>query len=143
MTRGVTPAEHLFTFLSYVLSNYSVYWLTSWCRGNSSTTVAYLSRFLSPECVSLAKKIKPTSFRLDKTEAIDFGKEFFWLDNELFDSEINTLKRHNVLDSWIELNLMKNPDQLLDLVNYGFNRTKKVLEGGEIYDRRRQKNRIY
>lgn len=91
----------------------------------------------------MVKKIKPTSFRLDKTEAIDFGKEFFLLDNELFDSEINTLKRHNVYDSWIELNLMNNPDQLLDLVNNELSKTKKVLGGGEIYDRRRQKNRIY
>lgn len=59
--------------------------------------------------------IKPTSFQLDKTEAIDFSRTFFWLDDELFDSEKNTLRQHQKYDSWIEINLKKNPNQLLDL----------------------------
>lgn len=143
LTRGVTPAPHLETFLAYILDNYSVSWLTSWCKGNNVPTVKYLSRFLSRECVALVKKIKPTNFILDKTEAIDFNKNFFWLDKELFDSEKNTLKRHDVYESWIELNLMKNPNQLLDLVNNELSVTKQVLGGGETYDRRRQKSRIY
>lgn len=59
--------------------------------------------------------IKPTNFQLDKTEAIDFNKRFFWLDDELFDSEKNTLRQHQKYDSWIEINLKENPNQLLDL----------------------------
>lgn len=143
MTRGVTPADHLDFFLNFALANYSVLWLTSRCQGNSSMTVAYLSKFLSQDCVNLVKKIKPTSFRLDKTEAIDFKKDFFWLDNELFDSEKSVLESHNVYNSWIELDLMNNPNQLFDLVYNELSKTKKVSGGGEIYDRRRQKNRIY
>ncbi len=117
LTRGGTPAQHLDKFLKYILNKYSVFWLSSRCQGDSKYTVKYLSQFLLPDTVFLIEQIKPTSFQLDKTEAIDFNKGFFWLDDELFDSEKNTLRKHNVYDSWIELDLIKNPNQLLDLVN--------------------------
>ncbi|MBI2598975.1 hypothetical protein HYW40_02050 [Candidatus Curtissbacteria bacterium] len=118
LTRGVAPALHLDKFLGYILENYSVFWLTSKCNGNSKSIVKYLSQFLLPQTVTLVEKIKPTSFQLDKTEAIDFNRRFFLLDDELFASEKNTLKKHNNYDSWIEINLMKNPNQLLYLINH-------------------------
>src|SRR3989344_7981659 len=117
LTRGVVPASHLSRFLKYILDNYSVFWLTSKYHGETKKILMYLSKFLTPEIISLLGQIKPTSFDLDKTEAIDFSRNFFWLDDELFDSEKNTLRMHNVYDSWIELDLRKNPDQLLYLVN--------------------------
>jgi len=99
------------------LGNYFVFWLTLKYRGETKEIIKYLSQFLPPEIIPLLGQIRPTRFDLDKTEAIDFSKEFFWLDDELFDSEKNTLRNHNTYDSWIELNLIKNPDQLIDLVN--------------------------
>src|SRR5437867_2897679 len=117
LTRGVSPALHLDKFLKYILENYSVLWLSSRCHGNSKDTVKYLSQFLLPETVELIREIKPTDFHLDKTEAIDFSKEFFWLDGQIFDSEKNTLKKHGEFDSWIELDLITKPNQLLYLVN--------------------------
>lgn len=116
LTRGGVPAYHLDEFLTHILKNYSVFWLTSRCRGDSKYTVSYLENFVTKESISLLKKVRPTSFRLDKTEAIDFGKKFFWLDDEIFASEANTLKEHDKYDSWIEVNLMKNPNQLLHLI---------------------------
>src|SRR3989344_7759766 len=101
LTRGGVPAAHLDKFLRYILSNYSVFWLTSRCNGNCKYTIKYLSQFLLPESIPLIKRIMPTSFRLDKTEAIDFSKRFFWLDDELFASEVNTLREHDRYDSWI------------------------------------------
>ncbi|MBI2327484.1 hypothetical protein HYU92_04145 [Candidatus Curtissbacteria bacterium] len=121
LTRGVTPALHLDKFLKYILSNYSVFWLTSKYQGDSRRIIQYLSQFLLPDTIDLIGQIKATSFRLDKTEAIDFSKDFFWIDNELFDSEKNTLRKHNSYDCWIELDLIKNPNQLLDLVNSKLN----------------------
>ena len=118
LTRGGVPAAHLDKFLRYILSNYSVFWLTSRCNGNCKYTIKYLSQFLLPESIPLIKRIMPTSFRLDKTEAIDFSKRFFWLDDELFASEVNTLREHDRYDSWIEVNLIKNPNQLNYLINH-------------------------
>ena len=117
LTRGGMPAQHLDKFLGYILSNYCVFWLTSRCHGNTKYTVKYLSQFLLPDTLALIARIKPTDFRLDKTEAIDFGKKFFWLDDELFASEVNTLREHDKYDSWIEVNLIKNPNQLIHLIN--------------------------
>ena len=118
LTKGGTPALHLDKFLRYILSNYSVSWLTSRCRGDSKYTVKYLSKFLLPEIIALIERIKPTSFQLDKTEAIDFDKKFFWLDDELFVSEEKTLKEQGKYDSWIEVDLIKNPNQLIYLINH-------------------------
>ena len=117
LTRGGTPAFHLEKVLKHMLDNYSVYWLTSRCHGDSTYTVDYLSKFVPAEIVPLLKKIKPTNFSLDKTEAIDFNSEFYWLDDELFDSEKNTLRNRGKYNSWIEINLISNPDQLRDLVH--------------------------
>ena len=117
ITKGVVPALYLDQFLKFILSNFSVSWLTTRCTGNSTETIKYLSQFLMPETISLAKQILPTNFRLDKTEAIDFNSDFFWLDNQLFDSEKRILKEHFRYDSWIELDLIKNPKQLLKLMN--------------------------
>ena len=117
LTRGGVPAMHLDKFLKYILSNYSVSWLTSRCHGDNKYTVKYLSQFLLPQTVNLIERIKATNFTLDKTEAIDFNRRFFWLDDELFASEVNTLKEHGQYDSWIEVNLIRNPNQLNHLIN--------------------------
>lgn len=116
LTKGVLPALHLEKFLRFILNNYSVFWLTTRYHGNPKEIIKYLSQFLTPETLLLASQIKTTSFRLDKTEAIDFNKAFFWLDNELFDSEKNVLREHHNYDSWIKVDLIQAPDQLLSLM---------------------------
>jgi|SRR3990167_2396427 len=117
LTKGGVPAMHLDKFLKYILGNYSVSWLTSRCHGDTKYTIKYLSQFLLPQTVNLIERIKATNFTLDKTEAIDFSRRFFWLDDELFASEVNTLKEHGQYDSWIEVNLIRNPNQLNHLIN--------------------------
>lgn len=117
LTKGVLPALHLDKFLRFILNNYNVFWLTSRYQGNPKEIIKYLSKFLSADTLVLVSQIKTTSFRLDKTEAIDFSKTFFWLDNELFDSEKNALKAHHNYDSWIQVDLIGSPNQLLNLIN--------------------------
>lgn len=120
LTKGGIPALHLDQFLKHVLKNHSIFWLTPRCRGDSKYTVKYLSQFLPPDTVMLTEKIKPTNFQVDKTEAIDFNSGFFWLDDDLFVSEKNTLKENGKYDSWIEVDLINNPNQLLDLISSKF-----------------------
>ena len=121
LTKGVVPALHLDKFLKYVLDKYSVFWLTSRCHGDSKYTLSYLSKFFPEETVNLFKQIKPTNFQVDKTEAIDFNKRFFWLDNEIFESEKTTLIKNGKYDSWIEVDLIKDPNQLLHLIRNRLN----------------------
>lgn len=129
LTRGITPALHLDKFLKHITSHFNVSWLSSRCRGSSEGTEKYLSQFLDTNTINLTRGIKPTSYSLDKTEAIDFDNNFFWLDSELFDSEKNTLRAHDDYDSWIELDLIKNPDQLLEVMQSKL-RNKKGNFGG-------------
>lgn len=117
LTRGGVPAKHLERFLVYILKNYSVFWLTSRCSGDIKYTLDYLSKFVPAEIIPLLKKIQPTQFSIDKTEAINFNNKFFWLDDEIFTSEKNTLDKYHKYESWIEINLMKNPNQLAHLMN--------------------------
>ncbi len=116
LTRGGAPAQHLEKFLRYILKNYNVYWLTTRCKGDTKYTLEYLSKFIGPEVAILLKKIRPTNFSIDKTDAIDFQNRFYWLDDEIFASEKNALTKMDKYDSWIEINLMKNPDQLMHLM---------------------------
>ena len=121
LTKGVVPALHLDKFLKYVLDKYSVFWLTSRCHGDSKYTLSYLSKFFPEETVNLFKQIKPTNFQVDKTEAIDFNKRFFWLDNEIFESEKTTLIKNGKYDSWIEVDLIKDPNHLMHLIRNRLN----------------------
>ncbi len=135
LTKGGMPAAHLEEMLTYITKNYSVFWLTSRCKGDSIYTVSYLSKFIPKELIPLIKKINPTDYRIDKTEAINWEKDFFWLDDELFDSEKRTLTDKGKFHSWVEIDLITNPNQLLDLIYTKLNRSFKfpkpipVLEG--------------
>lgn len=117
LTRGGSPAAHLESFLKFILKNYTVFWLTSRCKGDIKYTLDYLSKFVSPEIIPLLSKIRPTHFEIDKTDAINFNDEFYWLDDEIFASEKNMLEKHDKYDRWIEIDLMKNPNQLVHLMH--------------------------
>ena len=58
------------------------------------------------------KKIKPTTWDMAKTRAIDFSKPFLWFDDDMFYEEKQTLLEHGVFDNLIRVDLSKDPDQL-------------------------------
>lgn len=109
-------ARHLERFLEYVTSNYPTYWLTTHCRGDADATVAHLARVFAPRELEYAKRILPTNWTELKTEAIDFSHPFLWFDDDLFPEERAALITKNALDSWVEVDLAKDPDHLLVLI---------------------------
>ncbi|MFH0767415.1 MAG: hypothetical protein V1920_04925, partial [Bacillota bacterium] len=108
------PAKHAKKFLQYITENHTVYWLTTHCKGDADYTVNFINRFFDVETLTFLKKIKPTNWSMSKTEAIDFSKPFLWLDDQLFDFEKEDLIKHNALKNWVELDLGKNVNQLLN-----------------------------
>lgn len=44
--------------------------------------------------------------------AIDFTKPFLWFDDDCFTGEKIDLQEHGVMNSWIEIDLRKTPDQM-------------------------------
>ncbi|QQS26517.1 hypothetical protein IPM44_02190 [bacterium] len=118
LAHNLHPANYVHEFLDFVTNNYSTYWLTTHCKGDTQHVVEYLSRILSPKTVHLLNNIKSTNWDLAKTEAIDFSRPFIWFDDYLFNFEKEELLRRNALDSWIEIDLSKNPDQLHTLITH-------------------------
>lgn len=114
--KDTTPANYAGEFIKRITAGHQVYWLTTHCKGDSAYTISFLSRFLDPETLEIAKKIKPTNWNLAKTEAIDFSAPFLWFDDNIFGIEKQELTRRGVLDRWVEINLSKNPNQLKDLL---------------------------
>lgn len=100
-------------FIEYVVNNYPTYWLTTHCMdGDPSLAVENVGRHCKPKTVELLKKIKPTKWKVAKTEAIDFSEPFLWFDDDLYDDERNELVINNCLGSWVEVDLAKNMNQL-------------------------------
>ena len=114
------PANYSKEFLKYVLTNYpdSTYWLTTHCQGDATRPVRDIGHLFDDETVELMKQIKPTIWQnsSSKTAAIDFSKPFLWFDDKLFINERNELIDRKVIDNWIEVDLRKDPDMLLEFI---------------------------
>lgn len=78
--------------------------------------VQHIGHLFDQETRLLLGRIKPTSWELAKTRAIDFAQPFLWFDDDLFYEEKESLLQHGVLDNWIEVDLAKNPSKLKDFL---------------------------
>ena len=116
----VQLAEGAKQFIDFALANYDCFWLTTHCKGDASATLAYQAPYCSPELIEKLKVIKPTTFKpwkKRKTQAIDFNREFVWLDDYLFNAEIAVLKKHGRLSSWHQVNSYADGDALRKCLN--------------------------
>ena len=95
---------------------HNVFWLTSHCKGDTQSLIDYFSNFLPGEYIELFKKIEPTNWQTLKTEAIDFSKDFLWLDDYILEQEQKVLEEKGKLDSWMKIDLNSNPNQFLSLI---------------------------
>ncbi len=111
-------ANYAEEFIEYLVNNYTVYWLTTHCMDNdASLAVQNVGRFCKPEIVELLHKIKPTSWKVAKTEAIDFSQPFLWIDDDLYPDEKEVLIENGCLDSWIEVDLSQDENALQSLIS--------------------------
>ena len=116
LDKDLQPVKHLKEFLKHTTDNHEVYWLTTHCKGDSEVTLNYLSRFLDKDILELLKEVKPTIWDKFKTEAIDFTKDFVWLDDYIFPAERQVLERKNKLNCWIEVKIEDSGDGLLEIM---------------------------
>jgi hypothetical protein len=109
-------------FLKRVLEKYpnSTYWLTTHRWRGIDRTQEVLTPAFSPEALELVKAIKPTEWGEFKTDAIDFSQPFMWFDDDLFPEEKAVLEAHGALDSWVGIDLAKDPNQLQHLAKQLF-----------------------
>jgi len=91
--------------------------MTTHCQGDANVPIQHIGHLFDAETVELMKNIKPTSWDLAKTRAIDFSKHFLWFDDDLFYEEKQTLTEHKASDNWIQVDLSKNSDQLANFIS--------------------------
>lgn len=114
LASDLLPASHAPDFIKYILTHYpdTTYWLTTRCQGDATTPIQYIGHLFDNETLELMKMIKPTTWDLAKTRAINFKRPFLWFDDDLFYEEKQTLLKHDALDNWIEVDLSKDKDHL-------------------------------
>ena len=118
LANDLTPAKYAPEFIKLVLTRFpdTTYWLTTHCQGDASIPVQHIGHLFDADTVALLKQIKPTTWDLAKTRAIDFDQPFLWFDDDLFYEEKQDLIKHGAMDNWIEVNLSKNESQLNDFI---------------------------
>ena len=101
-------------FIKYAVNNFDVYWLTTHCtEGDSTHAINYVMRAGNENLRPHLEKLIPTSWKDNKTEAIDFRKPFLWFDDDCYLTERQDLEKNNAYSSWVEVDLRNYPDQLM------------------------------
>lgn len=113
--RGGVLAQGLTEFLRFATENFDCYWLSTHCHSDVKPVFLYLVGRIPEEALPYIGQIKPTTWNEWKTEAIDFSQPFFWLDDNLFETERRMLAEHNALGNFIHIDLVSDPDQLSEV----------------------------
>ena len=112
--------EYAEEFIDFITKYFDCYWLTTHCRHNNAEPVLkYLAEYYSSELMNKMRCIKPTDWGTLKTDAIDFGEEFYWLDDYPFQAELNVLKKYNMEDRCIIVDLNRK-GELKQLIHKSF-----------------------
>ena len=104
-------ARHAEEFLTFALNHFDVSWLTTHCRGDAQRVVEYLRMYAPDNLMPLLRQIRPTNWDTLKTEALQ--GDFYWLDDSPMQAELNWLRERDLLDRWIEVDVRRNPNDLL------------------------------
>ena len=116
LTKDGNPAPHLKEFLIKATSDYTPYWLTTHCKGDTTNTVSHLKRILPQDLWEYIEKIKPTDWDVLKTDGIDFSQDFRWLDDAPMESEKSLLQKKGLIEKLLIIDLKNKPDSLKDIL---------------------------
>lgn len=113
LNEGVATS-HVHSFLDYILTNYpdTTYWLTTRCNGDADATVAQIIHLFDESTQGLIRRVRPTSWPIIKTQAINFSRPFLWFDDQLGYADKQNLLEHDSLDNLILVDLKRDPDAL-------------------------------
>lgn len=102
-----SPKEDVEELLTYILDHFpnTTYWLTTHCKYGENRCIECLKGNLPDELLKrMETMIKPTWWCDSKTEAIDMDQDFVWFDDNLFDTERQTLEAFCVQDGFYRMN---------------------------------------
>ncbi len=120
-TRPTKAANFAVPFIHYIIENFDCYWLTTHCKGDTGNALKYLKKYFDEDTMSLLQKIKPTNWKNQKTEAIDFTSDFLWIEDNPMGDERAVLKTLPIAIGTATDRLLlleeNNPDALLQLIS--------------------------
>ena len=117
-------ANHVEEFLEFMIENHEVFWLTTHCHGGECDAIEHISvkNKISPKLHNLLRKVKMTDWVTLKTDAIDFSKDFSWIDDYVMSAEKGVLMEKNALMRLHEVSLNGNPDLLASMMTIDYTR---------------------
>lgn len=116
--RDTRPADNAVAFIDFIIENFDCYWLTTHCKGDNRTAIRRLQPYMTKETLAKLSSIKATNWDTLKTEAVDFGSKFFWLEDSPLQYEIKVLKENNCFDRLVivDLNAKNELLRVIDLL---------------------------
>ncbi len=121
ITKEHQEALGLNGFLTHLFNTGDVYWLTTHCRyDDTSSVLSYVKQFLGQKNYALIKSILPTTWNTLKTEAINFSQPFYWFDDYLLEVEKRILLENMCLEKWIKIDLDKNDNNIMRAAKSNF-----------------------
>lgn len=105
LTRRQEVPSYITEFITFLINNYSCFWLTTHCRHGQNQSIQYLSKFLQKEEVNSLNEVKEVFWDDLKTDGINFNEDFIWLEDCPFEAEKKVLKQNGKLSSLIKVNL--------------------------------------
>ena len=114
------PASFVSSFLEHIFEKYpdTTYWLTTRCNGDANEVLRQIQSLFDGDTQQLLEMIKPTSWPIVKTQAIDFSQPFLWYDDHLGWADKQALESNNALSSLRRIDLEAQPSQLVAEVEY-------------------------
>jgi hypothetical protein len=107
-TRHMRAADDAALLIRFITSPFDCYWLTTHCKGDTRSCLAYLAPFLDADTLERLRQVKPTDWDTLKTEAIDLTSDFVWLDDSPLESEKRVLAANNASNGLIVVNLSRD-----------------------------------
>ncbi len=102
--------------IRFLVSHFDCYWLTTHVRHGSGSAgaVKKLLPYLNRDRVdpAILAGIKPTEWETLKTEAIDYGGLFIWLEDDPFPSELDVLRKNKCTENFVPIDWKRRETRL-------------------------------
>lgn len=115
LSQNGLPVNHALEFLKFATSKHTCFWLSTHCHDGENHAPEFILERL-PESKIYLDKIIPTDWGTWKTDAIDFNQDFRWIDDDVYEEELNVLSKHGCSEKLVVINLQENPNQLKELI---------------------------
>ena len=117
----IRTAPGTWELIKFLNKHYEVRWLTCWCPSGimSRKRAERLADYFENDDVDvdlLCSFANPKRFMNDKTDAIDFSREFIWIEDGLLPVEQTVLRQLNRLKCWIPCDVSRNPNRVKEVL---------------------------